>query len=109
MRGIADAVSVRRDDLAEDVAMELRRNPDFCAAVNEKFLRPRLAVLGRVIDRAVERGEIGHRLDPTVAIAFVSGPVHHRVFVLGEPVTPAFLRAATTGALAALGALAAAD
>jgi AcrR family transcriptional regulator len=106
INGLAEALSAHRDDLAEAVAHELRRNPDFRAAVNDKFLRPRLAVFDSVLRRARERGELGNGVTTTVAYSFVSGPLHHRVFVLGEAANPAFRRLVVTGALAALRALA---
>ncbi len=106
-RSIADAMSVRRnDDLSEAVAQALRSHPDFSEALQEKFVKPRLAVMGRILERARERGELGHGLSATVAMSFVSGPLHHRVYTLGEPITPAFLKAAITGAVAALTAIA---
>jgi len=103
---VADALAMNNDDFAEDVAVELRRNPDLRAAVNDKFLRPRLEVFDRVLQRARRRGELGGGLSTIVGYSFVSGPLHHRVFVMGEPLTPAFRRAVVTGALAALRALA---
>ncbi len=59
------AVSVRRDDVAESVLVELRRNPEF-SAVDEKFLLPRLAVIDR-----------GHRAGPRAERAG-PGPARRR-------------------------------
>jgi AcrR family transcriptional regulator len=104
--GVADTMSVRRADLAEDVAVELRRNPEFRAAVNEKFVVPRLVVLGHVLDRARNRGELGLGLSSELAMSFINGPLHHRVFVMGGTPTPAFLRSVVAAALASLRTLA---
>lgn len=109
VREIADAIAVRRDDLTEQVSIALRHNPEFSTAIREKFHVPRLAVLDRILDRARDRGELGPGLRANVAISFISGPLHHRVHVLGEAVTPAFLRSTSTAALAALRALAPPD
>lgn len=106
LRSSADTMSVRRADLAEDVAVELRRNPDFRAAVNEKFVVPRLVVLGHILDRARNRGELGPGLSAEVAMSFINGPLHHRVFVMGGEPTPAFLRSVVAAALASLHTLA---
>ena len=106
VRGVADTMSVRRDDLAEDVAVELRRNPEFRAAVNEKFVVPRLVVLGHILDRARNRGELGPGLSAEIAMSFINGPLHHRVFVMGGSPTPAFLRSVVAAALASLRELA---
>lgn len=99
---IAGSLAVSSEDLAEDVAVELRRNPDFRDAVNAKFLLPRIELLGRMLGRARARGEIGAGLATDVAYSLVSGPLYHRVTVLGKPMTPTFRRAVVTGALAAL-------
>jgi AcrR family transcriptional regulator len=109
VRSVAEAMAVRRDDVSEQVALAVRHNPEFSAALREKFLLPRLAVLGRILDRARQRGELGSGLSATVAMSFVSGPLHHRVYVLGEPLTAPFQRSTVTAALAALAALAPVD
>ena len=104
--GVADTMSVRRADLAEDVAVELRRNPEFRAAVNEKFVVPRLVVLGHILDRARNRGELGPGLSSEMAMSFINGPLHHRVFVMGGSPTPAFMRSVIAAALSSLRILA---
>ena len=96
---------LQRDELAEDVAVELRRSPEFRAAINDKFLSPRIAVLESILLRARKRGDIGPGVDSKVAYSLVSGPMHHRVFVVGEPVSPSFRRMLLTSVLAALAAL----
>ena len=106
LRSSADTMSVRRADLAEDVAVELRRNPDFRAAVNEKFVVPRLVVLGHILDRARNRGELGPGLSAEVAMSFINGTLHHRVFVMGGEPTTAFLRSVVAAALVSLHTLA---
>jgi len=106
VRSSADTMSVRRADLAEDVAVELRRNPEFRAAVNEKFVVPRLVVLGHVLDRARNRGELGTGLSSEMAMSFINGPLHHRVFVMGGTPTAAFLRSVVAAALVSLRTLA---
>ena len=106
VRSVADTMSVRRADLAEDVANELRRNPEFRTAVREKFVVPRLVVLGRVLDRARQRGELGPGLTSEAAMSFINGPLHHRAYVMGHPPTPTFVRGVVVAALASLRALA---
>jgi AcrR family transcriptional regulator len=104
--GITGVLDTRRDDIAEDVAVELGRNPEFRAAVHEKFVVPRIAILDEILRRARRRGELGNGVSSTVAYSFVSGPIHHRHHVLGESITPAFRRAVVVGAGAALRAIA---
>lgn len=107
VRSSADAMSVRREDLADDLAIELRRNPEFRVAVNEKFVLPRRRVMGAIIERAQDRGELGTAIDAETAIAFISGPLHNRMYVQGKALSAAFERTVATGALAAMVAIAA--
>jgi AcrR family transcriptional regulator len=106
VESIAASMSVQRDDVAESVLVELRRNPEFQSAVDEKFLLPRLAVMEAVIVRAHERGELASALSARVAQSFVSGPLHHRVFVLHDDADEAFQHTVVRAAAAALRALA---
>lgn len=102
VESLAATVTVRREDLAEDVAVELRRNPEFRAAVNEKFLAPRVDAMRAVLDRARARGELTTDIDHETALSLVSGPMHHRSFVLGLAITPRFTAAVTRAAVAAI-------
>jgi AcrR family transcriptional regulator len=105
-RDIANALSIRRDDVSEAVFLALRRYPDFSAALQEKLLKPRVAVMARVLDRAKVRGELGPGLSAPVAMSFLAGPLQYRVHTLGETITPVFARAVVTAALASLQTLA---
>jgi AcrR family transcriptional regulator len=96
----------RPEDLGEHMIAELGRNPEFRVDVTERFVRPRIVVLGQIIDRAHRRGEIGHGVDAATAYSFVSGPIHHHVKVMGASPSPAFLRSVAAGSAAALRALA---
>jgi AcrR family transcriptional regulator len=106
VESIAASMSVQRDDVAESVLVELRRNPEFQSAVDEKFLLPRLAVMEAVIGRAHARGELASALPARVAQSFVSGPLHHRVFVLHDHADKAFRCMVVQAATAGLRALA---
>lgn len=104
------AVDPRRpgigDAAREDIAIELRRNQEFRAAIHEKFIQPRRLVMAGIVERAVARGELGSNPGVEVATAFVTGPIHHWVYVQGQVPTPAFERTVVVGALAALRAVA---
>ena len=102
----AQAMMVRREDLADDLAIELRRNPEFRAAVNEKFILPRRRVMAAIVERAQARGELGKEIDAETAYAFIAGPLHNRMYVQGETLSAAFRRTVATGALAAILAVA---
>jgi len=103
----ADAMTPRRQDLADDLAIELRRNPEFRVAVNEKFVLPRRRVMGAIVERAQARGELGPSIDAETAFAFIGGPLHNRMYVQGKPLTAAYQRTVAEGALAAITAVAA--
>lgn len=105
-RSVADAMSVKREDLAEDLAVELRRNAEFRVAINETFIVPRLDVLSSIIRRAQSRGELGADIDAKVAMAFVSGPLHNLRYVQGEELTADRITRVASGALAAITAIA---
>lgn len=104
----ADAMTPRRQDLADDLAIELRRNPEFRVAVNEKFVLPRRRVMGAIVERAQARGELGPSIDAETAFAFIGGPLHNRVYVQGKPLSASYQRTVAAGAFAAMIAVAAA-
>lgn len=106
VRATAEAMTVRREDISQDIAVELRRNPEFRAAVSEKFIQPRRAVMAGIIDRAIVRGELADGIGVDVATAFVAGPMYHWVYVQGRSPDRRFQRTVVAGALAALQAVA---
>ena len=89
-----------------DIGEFVRSVADTMSAVREKFVVPRLVVLGRVLDRARQRGELGPGLTSEAAMSFINGPLHHRAYVMGHPPTPTFVRGVVVAALASLRALA---
>jgi AcrR family transcriptional regulator len=103
---MARTMSVRRDDLAGVLAGELRRDAELRAAVEAKFLAPRLALLSEILDRASERGELSRPPRVEIAWSLVAGPLHHRAYARNEPLTPEFLAAATVAVTAGLRAVA---
>lgn len=114
VKSVAQSMTPQRDELRQDVAVALSANPDFRAAINEKFVVPRVLVLGHVLDRARTRGELGRgepgrRLTAEAAASFVIGPLHHRVYAMDLSATPSFQKGVVVAALAALRALAPPD
>ena len=95
IQAMAKTMSVRRDDLAGVLAGELRRDSELRAAVDAKFLAPRLALLREILTRAEACGELADTPSVDMAWSLVSGPMYHRAYVRGEPFTPVFLRAVT--------------
>jgi AcrR family transcriptional regulator len=102
VRDVAHSISVRHEDVADALSIEKRRNPELAAALKERFLKPRLAQLRAILLRAKERGEVDTFPPVDVALSLVVGPIYHRAFHLGEPISPAFVRSAAANALRAL-------
>jgi AcrR family transcriptional regulator len=102
---IAASIAARREDIAESLAMETKHNAELAAALRDKFLVPRVAQIDAIVRRATARGELCASPSGEMALSLVAGPVYHRAFVLGEPLTPAFLRRAVSYAQRGLGAV----
>ena len=101
---VAASTVARREDVADALSTEKKRNPELAALLRERFLAPRLVDLKGILVRAKRRGEITSVPSPEVALSLIVGPLHHRTQSLGEPLTPAFVRAITTYAVNALSA-----
>jgi AcrR family transcriptional regulator len=99
---IARAVTNRREDVLDALSLEAKRNPELYARLRTTFLEPRLAMVHDILARARERGELAHVPADDVALSLVTGACYHRAFVLNEPLTPSFQRAAVEAALAGL-------
>jgi AcrR family transcriptional regulator len=106
VRYLGKAMAVRREDLAGVLSSELRHDPELRAAIDAKFVTPRRQVLAEILERAHERGELASAIPLDVAWSLVTGPLHHRAYLRGEPVTPAFARQVTTFLVAGLRAVA---
>ncbi|HLY82863.1 MAG TPA: TetR/AcrR family transcriptional regulator [Acidimicrobiales bacterium] len=103
---IAGSIAARREDIADALASEVKRDADLALALHEKFQVPRLTQLDQILDRAIRRGELADRPSAESALSLIVGPVYHRAFVLGEPLTAEFLEAAAAHAGRGLGAAA---
>jgi AcrR family transcriptional regulator len=91
-RDVAASIAVHHEDIAQTLNRERRRNPELAAALRERFRDPRLRELRGMLTRAKERGELGTAPSPEVVLSLVAGPIYHRAFYLGEPITQAFVR-----------------
>jgi AcrR family transcriptional regulator len=102
VRHVAAAITVRREDIFDSLRAERKRNPELDDALADRFLRPRLAALRGILSRAKARGEIVVVPPADVALSLVVGPLYHRAFNMGEPLTPAFVKATAAWARRAL-------
>jgi AcrR family transcriptional regulator len=101
-KNVAHSVAARREDVAQALNIEKKRNPELAAALRERFLNPRLEQLKGILARARARGEIGTVPPIEVTLSLVIGPIYHRAFHLGEPITPSFVKATVGWARRAL-------
>jgi AcrR family transcriptional regulator len=83
---------------------EVQRNPELGEAVRERIITQRNDHGRRLIDLAVERGEIAPPADPELALQMIMGPFIFRSLVSGEPVDGEFADHLCTLALRMLGA-----
>jgi AcrR family transcriptional regulator len=82
---------------------ELNGSEDVLATLRARLLEPRLEELEGVLQRARSRGELLHRPPPAEEVfSLLTGPLHHRSLVLGQPLRRAFVRAAVDQTVAFL-------
>ena len=99
---VANSISVRHEEVTDALIAEKQLNPELAAVLRERCLAPRLDQLGAILARAKRRGEVDTVPPADVALSLVAGPIYHRAFHLGEPLTAAFVGAATASALRVL-------
>lgn len=102
VKRIAGAIG-GRDQLYGAFANEVHEDPEVKAMNREAFILPRLEQVCTILDRAVARGELVDRPSDDVALSLVTGPLYHRVFVLDEKLTAAFLKRVVHQVLAGFG------
>jgi AcrR family transcriptional regulator len=85
-----DAVKVYSGPVAAGAMPSLveamSRNPELARAVREGFLAGRRAALKAVLERGVERGDLGPDLDLELALDVLGGPLFYRLLVTGGPI-----------------------
>jgi AcrR family transcriptional regulator len=86
----ANAASPEVSAMARAVAAESPHDSRLAAA-NRRFWAERLTLDCVIVERAIERGEVGVGTDPRRVIESVLGPIHLRLLLTGEPVDRRFL------------------
>jgi AcrR family transcriptional regulator len=102
LQHVASSIAARQEGIADALSIEKKHNPELAALLRARFREPRLAELRAIFVRAKRRGEVSTVPPPEVALSLIAGPLYHRSSNLGEPLTPAFVRAAAAHALRAL-------
>ena len=105
LTGIADAL---RTPLAAriipDLLAESVRNPELQQALFAAVRDTRRSKATRMLDQAIERGELPADTDLDLALDFLAGPLYWRLAVLHAPTAPDYLHRLTDKLLAAIAA-----
>ena len=64
------------------------RDPEFATLFRERFIGPKAALSTEVFERAKARGELRDDIDIELFATALPGVVLHRMFLLGQDVTP---------------------
>jgi AcrR family transcriptional regulator len=102
LQHVASSIAARQEGIADALSIEKKHNPELAALLRARFREPRLAELRAIFVRAKRRGEVSAVPPTEVALSLIAGPLYHRSSSLGEPLTPAFMRAAAAHAVRAL-------
>jgi AcrR family transcriptional regulator len=95
--------------LIKSLIGEVQRNPELAGALRQQVIDHRREKARRIIEAAVERGEIPPPPDADVALDMIGGPLVFRALVTGEPLSAEFADNLATLALRMLGATAKPD
>jgi AcrR family transcriptional regulator len=70
------------------LAADLEHDPELLQAFQAQFLQPRRAASGRVLKKAIARGDLPPDVDIGLLLDVWAGTVFYRVLVSREPITP---------------------
>ncbi|MFE5583172.1 TetR-like C-terminal domain-containing protein [Kitasatospora sp. NPDC056531] len=84
-----------------DLLAESTRNPELAQALSTAVRDTRRAKATRLLDRAVERGELPADTDRELALDLLAGPLYWRLAVVRTPTAPDYLDRLTDKLLAA--------
>ncbi|MEW1749390.1 TetR/AcrR family transcriptional regulator [Streptomyces angustmyceticus] len=90
----------RRRRLIEAVVSAAARDPQ-AAGVLRSFFDERLALAGRMVQRAVERGELPADTDPEKVMSALGAPFYYRILIARRPVDQDLAASAATAVWAA--------
>jgi AcrR family transcriptional regulator len=104
MRAAVRVYSGRYGAVMTGLASALAYSPRLAESLREHFLKPRLAALRTVLERAVERGELRDDLDYELALDFLGGPLFYRLLITGGPLDEGLSRGVVSTMLRGLAA-----
>lgn len=105
LRALARAISAFYEDarmrrLIEAVVSAAARNPQAATALRT-FFDDRLPLAGRMVERAIERGELPPETDPIEVISALGAPFYYRILIVRRPVDAQLADSAATAVWAA--------
>ncbi|MGC5022885.1 TetR/AcrR family transcriptional regulator [Micromonospora sp. DT47] len=74
-----------------DLLAEAARNPTIDQTLQQLLRTKQQEICGRLISRAVERGELPAGTDPDAAVDLIVGPLYWRLAITRAPLTPSYL------------------
>jgi len=83
---------------------EVHTDAEFAREYQARFVEPRRAPARRVLERAIERGQLPPGTDVELALDLIYGPVFHRLLHVHAPLTDRFVQGVVDTVLAGLGA-----
>ncbi|MBL6279526.1 TetR/AcrR family transcriptional regulator [Micromonospora fiedleri] len=86
-----------------DLLAEAARNPTIDETLQQVLRARQQEVAGRLITRAVDRGELPATTDPDAAVDLIVGPLYWRLAIARTPVTDSYLETLVDSVLRALG------
>jgi len=81
---------------------EQLRNPDFAKVVRERFIEPKARNARRIVQRAVERGELRGDTDADLVHAMLVGPIFYEIVPMGRKPSRHFAEALVDAVLEGL-------
>jgi AcrR family transcriptional regulator len=88
---VGNSASPSVEPILRAIIAELPQNP-LVADTARRFWQERMALDGKIIERAIARGDIPPGTDPRGAIEAVLGPLHLRLLITGEPADAAAIQ-----------------
>ncbi|MEU5236882.1 TetR/AcrR family transcriptional regulator C-terminal ligand-binding domain-containing protein [Streptomyces lydicus] len=105
LRALAHSITAfygegRISRLIEAVVSAAARDPQ-AASVLRSFFEERLPLAGRMVERAVERGELPPETDPVEVMSALGAPFYYRILIARRPVDAALAESTATAVWAA--------
>ncbi|KXK61035.1 TetR family transcriptional regulator [Micromonospora rosaria] len=87
-----------------DLLAEAARNPQIDETLQQVLRAQQQEIGGRLVDRAIRRGELPPETDPDLAVDLVAGPLYWRLAIARTPLTEEYLGSLVDAVVTALGA-----